>query len=59
MKMMAALRILATGAGLDAFEEVASHDEETQRRFFHKWMAWLSDNVVGRYVFFGPHLLKM
>ena len=48
---MAALRILARGAGFDAFEEVAGHDKETQRRFFHKWMAWLSENVVDRYVF--------
>ena len=51
LKMMAALRILATGAGFDAFEEVAGHDKETQRRFFHRWMKWLSENVVDRYVF--------
>lgn len=46
MKMVASLRILATGCQFDAFEEAAGLDKETLRRFFHDWMQHLAVNVA-------------
>ena len=46
MKMVACLRILATGCQFDAFEEAAGLDKETVRRFFHHWMEHLATNVA-------------
>ena len=50
MKMVASLRILATGAQFDAFEECAGLDKETLRRFFHQWMAHLATNVAPLFI---------
>ena len=46
MKMVACLRIVATGCPFDAFEEAAGLDKETVRRFFHQWMEHLAANVA-------------
>ena len=46
MKMVACLRILATGCQFDAFEEAAGLDKETVRRFFHQWMDHLASTVA-------------